>query len=1323
MAENKIQKGFVLSVALLFFGTSAMGTFNAHPSPTPILGTTLYVGGAGGDNYTTIQDAIDDASDGYIIIVYPGTYNEDQITIDKALTITSVEGWSTTIIDGGNASLTDCGLVRIIAIGDVKFQGFTVQHAGGPPNGGDNGDDLTNVGIYAQSDSSTATYTISNNKIFGTNNPDDWEDYGFYTNIGQEHLIFKNNVVTQTAANSILIEKHLGSTELSYNALDAGCWGIDPIYYMTYSGTDITSLQKISHNVIDVSTGIHPHDADTKVTGIGFSSAYLGCTGSDDSGKYTNIEISYNTIHNLQAYERGIALDNFAWGDGAGGEISNAVIKDNILEGISIDSPSFAIRLSGLVSDTDIQGNIITGCDMSFLGTIGFYGDSTAYPTGTTIQDNNFEGNGGGLVWDGDPLNAEDNWWGNASGPQASGNPDGTGDPITGDVDYTPWLSHPYGPPYAAFTYTIDDKNVSFDASTSGDYDGTITTYDWNFGDTANGQGITILHEYAAYQQYTATLTVTDNDDRTNSVSHTFTLSDHVPPVINNVQAVPNPQHVGKWVNISCKVTDNVAVSQVKVNITYPDTSTVNQTMTYNPVTHLAKYNISYSQLGVYDYFIWASDTNGNTKVSTVHSFQITNQAPYTPSSPSPSNGATSVDVNSVLLWVGGDPDTGDTVTYDVHFGTDSSPGIVVHNQSTTSYDPGTMQFSTTYYWKIVAWDNNGASAIGPVWHFTTEANNPTVFGAPTPSNGSTGRPLSFTWSIPINDPEGDSFDWTIQCSNGQTTGASGASNGTETLSLSGLSYSTTYTVWVNATDPTGSGLYTRSWYTFTTKASQPPVFGTPTPSNGSTGNALSLTWSIPISDPEGDLFSWTIQCSNGQVNSGTGSSNGTKTLALSGLAYGTTYTVWVNATDPDGSGQYTRMWYEFSTAGNYPPVFGAPSPSNGSTGEPLSLTWSIPISDPDGDLFSWTIQCSNGQTNSGAGASNGTKTLSLSGLSYYTTYKIWVNATDPTGSGLYTRRWYSFTTKTNFPPVFGTPSPSNESTDTPVSLTWSIPISDSDGDSFDWTIQCSNGQTSGASSASNGTKTLSLSGLSYSTTYTVWVNATDPDGSGLYTRMWYEFTTHLNNPPNSPSNPSPSDGDSNVNITTDLSWTGGDPDTGDTVTYDVAFGTTTPPIIVAHNQSESSYDPGTLSYNTTYYWRVIAWDNHGASTEGPLWSFTTEIGQDTTPPYVALIAPLPGYIYINWRDVFLLRIPFFMTIVIGNINVVANASDAQSGINRVEFWVNDDLRCTDTTAPYNWTWSEKGIFQETLRVVAYDNAGNQNHTSLTLWKIKVLQK
>ena len=38
-------------------------------------GNILYVGGSGPNNYTSIQSAINDASNGYTIYVYPGNYN------------------------------------------------------------------------------------------------------------------------------------------------------------------------------------------------------------------------------------------------------------------------------------------------------------------------------------------------------------------------------------------------------------------------------------------------------------------------------------------------------------------------------------------------------------------------------------------------------------------------------------------------------------------------------------------------------------------------------------------------------------------------------------------------------------------------------------------------------------------------------------------------------------------------------------------------------------------------------------------------------------------------------------------------------------------------------------------------------------------------------------------------------------------------------------------------------------------------------------------------------------------------------------------------
>jgi hypothetical protein len=445
-----LKKGLTVGIIVLFVGTGivpATAQNNEKSSLPTSRENWLYVGGSGPGNYTKIQDAIDNTSDDDTIIVYPGVYYENQIIINKALKIQGA-GWATTIIDGSHAILTSDGLVRIIANGDVTFQGFTVRDAGGPSGYG-SGDNMENMGIVVYSSSPGVTYTISSNKIIGTENPYDNYDWGFYaTSGGKENIIFTNNIVTQTACNNIVIEKTTGSTDISFNMLDAGCWGIDPIYYMTYGGVDITTLQTVRNNTIDIGTGINPGDPNNKVTAIGFSSAYLGCTdtGGTDSGKYTHIIISGNIINNVKEWRRGIAIDNFAWGNGAGGEIFNTLIKSNIINGVSTTATSFGIRLSGLVTNTSIQGNRITNCDMSIWGRTGYFGSSTAYPVATRINYNDFEDNGQGLVWDGAALlNAEYNWWGNASGPRHSGNPGGTGDNINGNVDYSPWLLY-YGP-------------------------------------------------------------------------------------------------------------------------------------------------------------------------------------------------------------------------------------------------------------------------------------------------------------------------------------------------------------------------------------------------------------------------------------------------------------------------------------------------------------------------------------------------------------------------------------------------------------------------------------------------------------------------------------------------------------------------------------------------------------------------------------------------------------------------------------------------------------------------------------------------------------
>jgi len=84
---------------------------------------------------------------------------------------------------------------------------------------------------------------------------------------------------------------------------------------------------------------------------------------------------------------------------------------------------------------------------------------------------------------------------------------------------------------------------------------------------------------------------------------------------------------------------------------------------------------------------------------------------------PSPADGTKGVPIDVTLSWLSGEY----AASHDVYFGT-TSPGTFQGNQTDTTFDPGTLEWNTTYYWQIVEVNEAHPDSPWPgnVWSFTT---------------------------------------------------------------------------------------------------------------------------------------------------------------------------------------------------------------------------------------------------------------------------------------------------------------------------------------------------------------------------------------------------------------------------------------------------------------------------------------------------------------------------------------------------------------------------------------------------------------------------
>lgn len=133
------------------------------------------------------------------------------------------------------------------------------------------------------------------------------------------------------------------------------------------------------------------------------------------------------------------------------------------------------------------------------------------------------------------------------------------------------------------------------------------------------------------------------------------------------------------------------------------------------------------------------------------------------------------------------------------------------------------------------------------------------------------------------------------------------------------------------------------------------------------------------------------------------------------------------------------------------------------------------------------------------------------------------------------------------------------------------------------------------------------------------WNDAAGPNQSGdktlgnVDTDPWSTephqcFPAETNRPPYTPLSPTPAD--NAVRISTSnpipLVWASGDPNTADELVHDLYLGTSQDNLTLAASAiAGTSHTIENPIRGITYYWKVVARDNHGLETAGPVWQFT----------------------------------------------------------------------------------------------------------------------
>lgn len=603
------------------------------------------------------------------------------------------------------------------------------------------------------------------------------------------------------------------------------------------------------------------------------------------------------------------------------------------------------------------------------------------------------------------------------------------------------------------------------------------------------------------------------------------------------------------------------------------------------------------------------------------------------------------------------------------------------------------------------SWDSDSAT-------FTvTAVNTPPIVGdipGQTILEGSTFSTIALDAFVTDADDADAQITWTFS---GNTQLSVTIVNRVATITTPNANWYGSETIIFRATDP--GLLWDEDPATFTvTGVNDAPVVSdipSQTILEGSTFSTITLDNYVSDVDNTDAQMTWTY---SGNSQLAVSIVNRIATITMPSIDWYGSETITFRATDPGGLWDNDPASFTVTNLNAAPVVTNIPDQTIAEGSSFTTITLDNYVSDPDNAdaQMTWTYSGSSQLTIS---LVNRIATITLPNSNWNGAETILFRATDP--GGLWDDDPATFTvTAVNDAPVVGDiPGQTilQGSTFSTISLDTYVSDVDNTDTQMTWTYS---GNDQVTVNILNRIVTLTIPNGAWDGSETIIFRATDPNG------LWDEdsaiFTvTSMDSPPNPPNTPSPANSATGVSITADIAWSGGDPDAGDSVFYDVYFGTSNSPLIVSHNQSGSSYDPGTLPYNTMYYWRVVSWDSHTMSASSPLWHFVTvaqSSGSDgggggggdvieeppQTPSNIAPVANVSaGEPYQGFVDSVIL--------FDGSLSV-----DSDGNITTWSWVFGDNSTGTGQTVTH--TYSQKGTYTVTLTITDDDGATNTDSTT-----------